>query len=121
MPTFDPNMSGTNARKAISDEEEFIKFLPAEVQEKTQIWNIVRPAVEESITENATYSQNIDYMQMISDLTNHMIAQGRNIEPLPQLVIKDGKHLFKNDVLENQYSAHINDNILGKFFRKDFD
>ena len=91
MPTFDPNMSGTNARKAISDEEEFIKFLPAEVQEKTQIWNIVRPAVEESITENATYSQNIDYMQMISDLTNHMIAQGRNIEPLPQLVIKDGE------------------------------
>ena len=91
MPTFDPNMSGTNARKAISDEEEFIKFLPAEVQEKTQIWNIVRPAVEESITENATYSQNIDYMQMISDLTNYMIEKGRNIEPLPELVIKNGE------------------------------
>ena len=90
MPTFDPNMSGTNARKAINDEEEFIKFLPAEVQEKSQIWNIVRPSVEESITENATYSQNIDYMQMISDLTNHMLEQGRNIKPLPELVIKDG-------------------------------
>ena len=90
MPTFDINMSGTNARKAIGDEEKFIKFLPAEVQEKSQIWNIVRPSVNESITENATYSQNIDYMQMISDLTNHMIAQGRNIEPLPKLVIKDG-------------------------------
>ena len=90
MPTFDANMSGTNARKAIGDEEEFIKFLPSEVREKSQIWNIVRPSVEESITENATYSQNIDYMQMISDLTNHMIAQGRNIEPLPKLVIKDG-------------------------------
>ncbi len=91
MPTFDINMSGTNARKAIGDEEKFIKFLPAEVQEKSQIWNIVRPSVNESITENATYSQNIDYMQMISDLTNHMIAQGRNIEPLPELVIKDGE------------------------------
>ena len=90
MPTFDINMSGTNARKAIGNEEEFIKFLPPEVREKSQIWNIVRPSVEESITENATYSQNIDYMQMISDLTNHMIAQGRNIEPLPKLVIKDG-------------------------------
>ena len=90
MPTFDANMSGTNARKAIGDEEEFIKFLPSEVREKSQIWNIVRPSVEESITENATYSQNINYMQMISDLTNHMIAQGRNIEPLPKLVIKDG-------------------------------
>ena len=46
MPTFDANMSGTNARKAIGDEEKFIKFLPDEVQEKSQIWNIVRPAVE---------------------------------------------------------------------------
>jgi len=90
MPTFDVNMTGTNARKAIGNEEEFIKFLPPEVREKSQIWNIVRPSVEESITENATYSQNINYMQMISDLTNHMIAQGRNIEPLPKLVIKDG-------------------------------
>ena len=90
MPTFDINMSGTNARKAIGDEEKFIKFLPAEVQEKSQIWNIVRPSVEESITENATYSQNIDYKQMINDLTNHMIAQGRNIEPLPKLEFIDG-------------------------------
>ena len=37
------------------------------------------------------------------------------------LTYYETKHLFKNDVLENQYSSHINDNILGKFFRKDFD
>ena len=30
------------------------------------------------------------------------------------------KHLFLNEVLENKYSAHINDNILGKFFARDF-
>ena len=30
------------------------------------------------------------------------------------------KYLFLNDVLENKYSAHINDNILGKFFTRDF-
>ena len=90
MPTFDPNMSGTNARKAINDEEEFIKFLPFEVKEKSQIWNIVRPVGAETLNENATYSQNIDYMQMISDLTNHMIAQGRNIQPLPKLEFIDG-------------------------------
>ena len=30
------------------------------------------------------------------------------------------KHLMVNGVLENKYSAHINDNILGKFYRKDF-
>jgi len=128
MSTTDANMSGTNARKAIGNEEDFVKFLPPEVEEKSQIWNIVRPVVNERIVgdkiecdncgwswkivdggndlyichkcdydntprlnENATYSQNIDYMQMISDLTNHMIAQGRNIKPLPQLVIKDGE------------------------------
>ena len=30
------------------------------------------------------------------------------------------KHLFINEVLEDKHSAHINDNILGKFYRKDF-
>jgi|TARA_R100000027_G_scaffold31009_1_gene22723 hypothetical protein len=30
------------------------------------------------------------------------------------------KHLMINGVLEDKYSAHINDNILGKFYRKDF-
>ena len=30
------------------------------------------------------------------------------------------KHLMMNGVLENKYSAHIKDNILGKFYRKDF-
>ena len=30
------------------------------------------------------------------------------------------KYLFLNDVLENKYSAHINDIILGKFFTRDF-
>ena len=127
MSTTDANMSGTNARKAIGNEEEFIKFLPSEVKEKSQIWNLVRPVVTEKIVgdkiecdncgwswkivdggndlyichkcdydntprlnENATYSQNIDYMQMISDLTNHMVEQGRNIEPLPKLKIEDG-------------------------------
>ena len=31
------------------------------------------------------------------------------------------KYLFEKGILENKYGAHINDNILGKFFRKDFD
>jgi hypothetical protein len=48
LGTPDPNMSGTNARKAIADEEEFIKFLPDEVEEKSEIWNIIRPAVNEN-------------------------------------------------------------------------
>jgi len=90
MSTIDTNMSGTNARKAIGNEEEFIKFLPPEVKEKTQIWNLVRPVATESINENASYSQNIDYKQLIADLTNYMIEKGRNIEPLPKLEFVDG-------------------------------
>ena len=90
MSTTDANMSGTNARKAIGNEEEFIKFLPSEVKEKSQIWNLVRPVATESINENASYSQNIDYKQLIADLTNYMIEKGRNIEPLPKLEFIDG-------------------------------
>ena len=90
MSTTDTNMSGTNARKAISNEEEFIKFLPPEVKEKSEIWNIIRPVATESINENASYSQNIDYKQLIADLTNYMIKKGRNIEPLPKLEFIDG-------------------------------
>ena len=36
------------------------------------------------------------------------------------LTYYETKHLFINNVLEDSYSAHINDNILGKFYRKDF-
>ena len=88
--TADANMSGTNARKAIADEEKFIKFLPAEVKEKSEIWNIIRPVLTESINENATYSKNINYKSMINDLTDYMLEQGRNIEPLPKLEFVDG-------------------------------
>ena len=90
MSTSDINMSGTNARKAIGSEEEFVKFLPTEVKEKSEIWNIIRPVPTESINENASYSQNIDYKQLIADLTDYMVEKGRNIEPLPKVEFVDG-------------------------------
>ena len=37
------------------------------------------------------------------------------------LTYYETKYLFKNGILEDKHSTHINDNILGKFFRKDFD
>ena len=37
------------------------------------------------------------------------------------LTYYETKYLFKNGILEDKDSSHINDNILGKFFRKDFD
>ena len=36
------------------------------------------------------------------------------------LTYYETKHLFSNGILENKHSAHINDNILGKFFARDF-
>ena len=37
------------------------------------------------------------------------------------LTYYETKYLFKCGILEDKDSTHINDNILGKFFRKDFD
>ncbi len=45
---------------------------------------------KEYLNENATYSDYIDYKQMIQDLTNYMIEKGRNIEPLPKIEFIDG-------------------------------
>jgi len=94
LGTPDPNMSGTNARKSIADEEEFIKFLPDEVEEKSEIWNIIRPAMKEStyspLNENATYSKKIDLINNLASLTQHMLDKGMNIEPLPKLEFVDG-------------------------------
>ena len=91
IPTYDPNMSGTNARKALNkSEKEFIEFLPSEVEEKSEIYSILRPPTNESINENATYSEYIDYKQMIVDLVDYMIENNRNILPLPDLEFIDG-------------------------------
>ncbi len=36
------------------------------------------------------------------------------------LTYYETKYLFSNEVLENSYNTYINDNILGKFFTRDF-
>ena len=97
IPTYDPNMSGTNARAALNkSEKEFIEFLPPEVKEKSEIYSILRPPTNEilKLEENTTYANHIDYKQQISDLTDHMLEMGLNIEPLPKV-------LFKHDDIEN--------------------
>ena len=42
------------------------------------------------LKENATYSQHIDVMEKVTQLTNHMIDKGMNIEPLPTMEFIDG-------------------------------
>jgi len=82
-------VSGTAARNAAKvSQEKFVKFLPGMLnpEERTEIYNIVA----DKITENATYSQHIDIVEKIAELTNHMIESGMNIEPLPTMEFIDG-------------------------------
>ena len=82
-------VSGTAARNAAKvSQEKFQKFLPGILnpEERTEIYNIVA----DKITENATYSQHIDVMEKVTQLTNHMIDKGMNIEPLPTMEFIDG-------------------------------
>ena len=109
ITTSDAGMSGTNARKALlsGNREAFTQFIPSQVEEKDEIFNILRPAVKETedpddgkaapfgsgygkVNENASYSKDIDIKGKIDQLTQHMIDKGYNIEPLPGLEFVDG-------------------------------
>ena len=54
ITTADSGMSGTNARKAIKDPEEFTKYLPAELpqSEKETVYNIVNRSMLENVANN---------------------------------------------------------------------
>jgi len=92
ITTSDAGMSGTNARKALlaGNREAFYQFIPSQVEEKEEIFNILRPAVKEQLNENASYSKEIDIKDRIDQLTQHMIDKGMNIEPLPAVEFVDG-------------------------------
>jgi hypothetical protein len=87
----DLGVSGTKARKALlgGDFEMFQTFLPTELsqEDKNKIWEIL---TRQSLNENATYSQHIDYKQQIKDLTKHMLDKGMNIKPLPKVIFYHG-------------------------------
>lgn len=54
ITTANKGMSGTNARKALQDgdQETFFRFVPTQVEEKEEIFNILRPAVTETSNPN---------------------------------------------------------------------
>jgi len=102
-------VSGTAARNASKISlDKFKPFVPSELsdEEAEEVYNIVADKIQENdpedgkaapygsgykkLTENASYSQNIDVMEKITQLTNHMIDKGMNIEPLPSLEFVDG-------------------------------
>ena len=86
-------VSGTAARNASKISlDKFKPFVPSELsdEEVEQVFNIVADKIQEVLTENASYSQHIDVMEKIAQLTNHMIDKGMNIEPLPTMEFIDG-------------------------------
>jgi len=102
-------VSGTAARNASKVSlEKFIPFLPTMLnpEEQEEVYNIVADKISENdpedgkaapygsgykkLNENASYSQHIDVMEKIAQLTNHMIDKGMNIEPLPSMEFVDG-------------------------------
>ena len=92
ISTPDPEVSGTNARKALlkGDKEKFMTFLPDEVppSEKEEIYNIVSPAVvRENLTENTIPS--IDVLEKMAELTNYMREKGYNVDPVPSITLID--------------------------------
>jgi hypothetical protein len=64
------------------------------------------------LKENATYSQHIDIVEKIADLTNYMIESGLNIEPLPTMEFIDGdtenaQNFFGKTAYYNPNNQHI--------------
>ena len=102
-------VSGTAARNASKISlEKFKPFVPSELsdEEVEEVFNIVADKITENspedgkaapygsgykkLNENASYSQQIDVIEKIAQLTNHMIDKGMNIEPLPSMEFIDG-------------------------------
>jgi len=82
-------VSGTAARNAAKVSlDKFDKFMPSVLnpEEKQEVFDLVA----DKITENASYSQQIDIIGKIAELTNYMIESGMNIEPLPTMEFIDG-------------------------------
>ena len=110
IKTSDPEVSGTNARKALQkgDKEAFFTFLPDEVpaNEKEEIYNIVTKAIVREadpqsgkaapygsgynkVEEHMAHSNTTDIIAKCAALTNHMRQKGYNIDPSPSLKIID--------------------------------
>ncbi len=56
-------------------------------------------SLNEFLTENASYSKDIDYKGKILDLTKHMLDKGMNIQPLPKVKFVNGDSENARDFL----------------------
>ena len=130
IPTYNPNMSGTNARKALNQsEEEFSNFLPSKVKEKSEIFQILRPSINEEITKSQLDAIEVYADKLFAKLgidiefTKHFLDRvndKRNIKPIsvPELTgmfkrlhRKHGKPLSKVDDDFDAVVKDFNNNI----------
>jgi hypothetical protein len=98
ITTPDAGMSGTNARKAIGKPEEFIKFLPSELQqsEKETVYNIVSKSMVKESVNFTSLEKVLDDMFEDLDIdinfTNHfkerVIERGLTEEDIIELMSK---------------------------------
>lgn len=83
------DVSGTLSRKyiEIGDKESFFNTLPSEIKEKNKIWDIVSKNL---INENATYSNNIDYKQIINEICLYLMEKYNFPLIIPNVEYIDG-------------------------------
>ena len=123
ITTLDKGISGTNARKASQvSYDDFIKYIPSELSdsEKEEVYNIVKPSIDENgksspygsgykkLNENASYQKDINLIERLAQLTQHMLDKGMNIEPLPNLEFVNGDSSNARDFLGK--TAYYNPN-----------
>ena len=92
--TSDANVSGTRARNAAKadNKQELFSYFPDALtdSQKEEIYDMLRSVVKEQLNENASYSKDINILEKLAQLTQHMIDKGYNIEPLPGLELING-------------------------------
>ena len=71
-------------KKKLKSAFEYIKKRKEASKAKTQRLK------KQKLNEHASYTDSIDIMEKISELTNHMLDKGMNIEPLPTMEFIDG-------------------------------
>lgn len=100
--TTDVGLSGTNARKALENYKEFFKYLPDDLSEsdKEKVFNIAKmksleeiSLISQTLNENATYSDYINYKQQIKDLTKYYLIKYPHIKQLPKIIFKHGDNI----------------------------
>ena len=115
ITTPNKDMSGTNARKALlsGNREAFTQFLPTQVKEKDEIFDILRPAVKEQISE--LENKEIEYWATQADIFAFLKKYPNKYKELAQKLV--GKRKEALDYFWNTYfkggEALLNEHSMG--------